>query len=108
MLFTLYYFGPPNISSPMTDIVKAYVQLRNKLAAEKASIESRLEKLNAALKSAAAPMPAAVAVVAAVATKSVKPGKIKRRKISAEGRAKMAAAAKARWAKRKAAGKRTL
>ncbi len=83
------------------DSLKQYVNLRQSLLAEKSELETRLEAINLALNSAPKTArvgrpPGAVTVVGKVA---------KKKKISAAGRAAIAAALKARWAKIKAAKK---
>ncbi len=99
----------------MTDILKSYLNARTQLQQEKTALESRLHEINRVLNgsvadsSIASPTPKrrgrppkakTVAVVA-----DAKP---KKRRMSAAGRAAISAAAKARWAKRKAAGKNRL
>ncbi|HEX7652287.1 MAG TPA: hypothetical protein VF607_02200 [Verrucomicrobiae bacterium] len=68
------------------DSLKKYVNLRDSLLAEKAKLESRLNAINKALGNASAKVEADA------------PGK-KRKKFSAAGRAAIAAAQRARWAK---------
>ncbi len=75
------------------DPLKQYVALRQSLLAEKSKLETRLAAINQALNSVAK----AVSV-----TKPVAKAK---KKISAAGRARIAAAQKARWAKIKGQAK---
>lgn len=76
------------------DALAQFVKLRNSLLAERSQLAARLKTIDKVLSglgaSAAAPAPA---------------GSPRRRRFSAETRRKMAAAQKARWAKRKAAEK---
>ena len=91
----------------MTDFLKAYVEARAKLQQEKSTIESRLRDINEVFQ--AAGMPAAVvARVRRGRPASAPTMKRRKRRMSREARAKMAAAAKARWAKAKAAGRKKL
>ena len=76
------------------DPLKQYVALRQSLLAEKSKLEARLGSINHALSSVGKAAPAAKTA----ATPVVKAKK----KISAAGRARIAAAQKARWAKIKA------
>lgn len=76
-----------------TDSLKQYVSLRQSLLNEKKTLEARLQSINSALNGVAK---AAAANVAPVAKK-------KKGGMSAAGRARIAAAQKARWAKVKAA-----
>jgi len=71
------------------DTLKQYVVLRQSLLAEKSKLETRLAAIDRALTSAGKAAPAAKS-----ATKT-------RKKMSAAGRARIAAAQKARWAKLK-------
>ena len=73
------------------DSIQKFVQLRQSLLQEKATLEARLERINQALAISASP---AVSVNAAGNTKS-------KRTMSAAVRAKMSAAHKKRWAKQK-------
>ena len=117
----------------MTDILKSYLEARQKLQQEKTQLQSRLREINGVLHgvplskanepvarptkpkgrkmSAAARARIAAAAKARWAkVKAAEPesAKPKRRKMSAAARAKLAAAARARWAKVKAAGMRRL
>jgi hypothetical protein len=74
--------------------LKKYVKLRQSLLEEKAKIEARLIAINQALNSAAK----SAAVVTIKAEASGKAPKAKK-KMSADGRAAIAAAQKVRWAK---------
>ena len=76
-----------------TDSLKQYVSLRQSLLNEKKTLEARLQSINSALNGVAK---AAAANVAPVAKK-------KKGGMSAAGRARIAAAQRARWAKVKAA-----
>ena len=102
----------------MTDILKAYLTARTQLQQEKTALESRLQEINRVLDGSVAatsmvspvpkrrgrpPKSKTAAAVTAVAD-----AKPKKRTMSAAARAAMSAAAKARWAKRKAAGKNRL
>ena len=94
----------------MTDIVKAYLDARTKLQHEKTAMESRLRDINKVLEQSALPT-AGGAVIRRGRPPTVKAnaeGKPRKRKMSAAGRAAISAAAKARWAKVKAAGKKKL
>jgi len=91
----------------MTDILKAYLGIRTKLQQEKSSLESRLRDINKVLQAAAVPA-AAVAPVRRGRPATAPAIKRRKRRMSPEARAKMAVAAKARWAKAKAAGKKRL
>jgi hypothetical protein len=75
------------------DSLKQYVTLRQSLLAEKSKLETRLTAINHALNTVAAKASAPAA----------KPAK--KKGMSAAGRARIAAAQKARWAKIKAAKK---
>ena len=91
----------------MTDILKTYLDARTKLQQEKNTLESRLRDINKVLQSDSMP---AVAITPVRRGRPASAPTIKRRKrrMSPEARARMAAAAKARWAKAKAAGKKKL
>ena len=78
----------------MTDILKTFLKARTNLRQEKTQLESRLREINTVLGGAAAPK---------AAEPIVESGKPKRRRMSAAARARIAAAAKARWAKIKGA-----
>jgi hypothetical protein len=82
------------------DSLKQYVNLRQSLLAEKSKLETRLTAINLALSSVSKP----AAPAASKAEPAVKAPKAKR-KMSAAGRAAIAAAQKARWAKLNAAKK---
>ena len=70
------------------DSLKKYVKLRRSLTAEKTTLEARLHAINQALNGTFKVL-------------SARPAK-RKRKMSAAGRARIAAAQKARWAKIKA------
>ena len=98
------------MSVHMTDIVKACLDARTKLQHEKTAMEFRLREINKVLEQPALPT-AGVAPVRRGRPPTVKSnadGESRKRKMSAAGRAAISAAAKARWAKRKAAGKNKL
>lgn len=80
-----------------TDSLKQYVSLRQSLLNEKKTLEARLQSINTALNGAfkTAGPKAAAAATAPVAKK--------KKGMSAAGRARIAAAQRARWAKVKAA-----
>ncbi|MBI3875159.1 MAG: hypothetical protein HY300_04205 [Verrucomicrobia bacterium] len=78
------------------DYIKQFVSLRNSLVQERTQIESRLEEINRAL-SQGEP----------TATPSSGASPYRKRMISAAGRARIAAAQKARWAKIKAGNKQS-
>ena len=78
------------------DILKAYVDLRQKLITEKARLEQRLQEINQALGAKAAV--ASAAPVAKAVEGTAKP----QRRLSAAGRRRIIAATKARWARMRA------
>jgi hypothetical protein len=107
-----------------SDLIGSYVLAQQKLQQEKVQIEARLRAIDAALGQAvAAPVvrrgrpgrPArmmrrsVIALPAAPVAKAAAPRKGKRKRtMSAEARARIAAATKARWAKIKASGEKKL
>ena len=104
-----------------SDILKQYAELRESLETERAQIKARLQKLDAVLGGGAVSAPVAVVAVKrgpgrpkgtasksaaakAVVVAAVKTAPAgKKRKMSPEGRAAIAAGARARWAKYNAA-----
>jgi hypothetical protein len=92
-----------------------FAALNSRQLTKAATLRGRIEKLETELArilnaGIPAPEPAPVARRAKAKTKAVKARSPRRRKrrLSTEGRARLSAAAKLRWAKRKAAGKNRL
>ena len=73
-----------------TDSLKQYVSLRQSLLNEKKTLEARLQSINIALNGGSK---------AAAVTSEVAPVAKKKNGMSAAGRARIAAAQRARWAK---------
>ena len=93
-----------------TDSLREYVSIRNSLLQEKQQIQERLRALDEAL--GALPTPSMSVIDGATSTnKELRPrGKQrkKKRQMSAEARERIAAAARARWATAKKAGRKRL
>lgn len=85
----------------MTDILKTYLGARAKLQQEKTTLESRLREIDDVLKSNG--MPAAHVSPKSRGRLAAAPGTKGKRRMSTEARARIAAAARARWAKLKGA-----
>lgn len=96
-----------------TDSLKEYVSIRNSLLKERQQVQERLAALNEAL--GALPTPSMSAIDGAISspaeTRRGRRGggkKTRRRQMSPEGRARIAAAARERWAKSRSEGRARL
>ena len=87
-----------NISDLTTDQIRRVIEVRKKIEKLQATVHKRVEKLQGKIESIVDGfMPPPLVAI-----------KKKKRKMSKTGRDKIAAAARARWAKVKAAGKKSL